>query len=252
MQHWEIIIWFLIIALVYASVGFGGGSSYLAILSFYALPFAEMKLTALACNVIVVTGGTIIFSQKKLLDWKKAAPLIVSGVIMAFAGARMKIAPDTFFVILGLSLITAAFLLWIKPLWNINYAVSKKSNYIIDIVVGGAIGFLSGLVGIGGGIFLAPALNLMRWDTPKKIAAVASLYILVNSLSGIAGQMSQLPADVKYTRIGLLCTAVLVGGQFGSRLGAIKFDQLAVRRLTAALVFIAGVEVLYKHIVWFK
>jgi uncharacterized membrane protein YfcA len=108
------------------------------------------------------------------------------------------------------------------------------------------------MVGIGGGIFLSPLLNLLKWDTPKKIAATASVFILVNSVSGIAGQLSQLPAGIDFTRIAVLCVAVLAGGQLGSRMGAIRFNPLLIRRLTAALVFFAGVEVLSKHLPWFK
>jgi uncharacterized protein len=103
-------------------------------------------------------------------------------------------------------------------------------------------------VGIGGGIFLSPILNLTGWDTSKKIAAAASVFILVNSVSGIAGQLSALPAGISYARIGMLCGAVLVGGQAGSRMGAVKFNLLVVRRITAALVFVAGLEVLLKHL----
>ena len=123
-----------------------------------------------------------------------------------------------------------------------------KNNYYKDALLGGAIGFLSGMVGIGGGIFLSPVLNLMKWDTPKKIAATASLFILVNSVAGIAGQLSTVPAGMNYTRIALLCAAVFVGGQLGSRMGAIRFNQLVVRRITALVVFVAGVEVLIKHL----
>ena len=103
------------------------------------------------------------------------------------------------------------------------------------------------MVGIGGGIFLSPVLNLMKWDLPKKIAATASVFILVNSVSGIAGQLTRLPGDINYARIVLLCLAVFVGGQAGSRL-AIKFDPVIIRRVTAVLVFFAGVEVLVKHL----
>src|ERR1035437_4627077 len=114
MQHWEIIFFFLVISFVYASVGFGGGSSYLAALTFYAFPFQEMKLTALICNIIVVTGGTLIFIRHKQVDWKKVIPLVVVSVPMAFFGARLKLSEDTFFIILGCCLIVAAVLLWIK------------------------------------------------------------------------------------------------------------------------------------------
>lgn len=128
--------------------------------------------------------------------------------------------------------------------------MDNKPSYIKDAFLGGVIGFLSGMVGIGGGIFLSPLLNLMKWDTPKKIAATASVFILVNSISGIAGQISNLTPEINYTRIAVLCIAVLIGGQIGSRMAAGKFNQLVVKRVTALLVFFAGCEVLMKHINW--
>ncbi len=249
MQYWEVLVLFLAIAVVYSSVGFGGGSSYLAILALYTFPFQEMKLIALICNIIVVTGGTVIFIRHKQVDWKKVIPLVVVSVPMAFIGARMKLSQDTFFVILGCTLIIAAILLWIKYRYVTDETgVTHKSNYLRDGLLGGAIGFLSGMVGIGGGIFLSPILNLIKWDVPKKIAATASLFILVNSISGIAGQLSAVQGNMDYTRIGLLCAAVFVGGQIGSRIGALKFNQLLVRRMTAVVVCAAGVEVLVKHL----
>lgn len=253
MQHWEILFFFLAIAFIYASVGFGGGSSYLAILTLYAFPFQEIKLTALMCNIIVVTGGTIIFIRHKQVDWKKVIPLVVVSVPMAYLGAIMKLSQDTFFIILGFSLLSAAALLWIKTRQtDFDTNVAYKSNYLKEALLGGAIGFLSGMVGIGGGIFLSPVLNLMKWDTPKKIAATASLFILVNSISGIAGQASHISQDINFTRIAFLCGVVFAGGQIGSRIAAVKFNQLIVRRMTAVLVFAAGIEVLVKHLHWFK
>jgi len=252
MQHWEVIFFFLVISFVYASVGFGGGSSYLAVLTFYAFPFQEMKLTALICNIIVVTGGTAIFIRHKQVDWKKVIPLVVVSVPMAFAGARLKLSEDTFFIILGCCLIVAAILLWIKTKRAPEEEPEFHQNhYLKDGSIGGAIGFLSGMVGIGGGIFLSPILNLMKWDTPKKIAATASFFILVNSVSGIAGQLSGIPKGISYAHIGLLVAAVFIGGQAGARMGIKKFNPLAIRRVTALVVLIAGVEVLHKHLHWF-
>ena len=250
MEHWEIAFFFLIIAFTYASVGFGGGSSYLAILAVYALPFKEIRLVALLCNIIVVTGGTMIFIRKGQTDWKKIIPVAVLSVPLAFLGARMKISQDTFFIILGCSLVVAGVLLWIKtrPADLENIKAPGKYHYVKDGLLGGAIGFLSGMVGIGGGIFLSPLLNLLKWDTPKKIAATASVFILVNSISGIAGQLTTLPEGINYTRIIFLCLAVFIGGQLGSRMGASKFRPIIIRRVTAALVFFAGFEVLSKHV----
>ncbi len=248
MEHWEVIFFFLVISFVYASVGFGGGSSYLAVLTFFAFPFQEMKMTALICNIIVVTGGTIIFIKHKQVDWKKVIPLVVVSVPMAFLGARLKLSEQAFFIILGCSLIVAAILLWIKTKRLEEENTLLKNNYAKDAGIGGTIGFLSGMVGIGGGIFLSPILNLMKWDTPKKIAATASFFILVNSISGIAGQLSVATKEINYTHIGLLSAAVLIGGQVGARLGVNKFNPLMIRRVTALVVLIAGIEVLHKHL----
>jgi uncharacterized protein len=247
MAHLEIILFFFVIAFVYASVGFGGGSSYLAVLAMYTLPFKEMRLIALACNIIVVTGGTIIFIENKQVNWKKIVPLVLASIPMAFLGATLKIKQTTFFIILGFSLLAAAVLLWIKTKGSGAPKTNNKVSYIREAALGGAIGFLSGMVGIGGGIFLSPLLNIMKWDTPKKIAATASVFILVNSVSGIAGQLRQMPSGLNYVRILLLCLAVFAGGQIGSRFAAFKFNQLVVRRMTAILVLVAGLEVLYKH-----
>lgn len=244
MQHWELLVFFFIIAFVYASVGFGGGSSYLAILALYAIPFQEMKLTALICNIVVVTGGTFVFLRNRQINWKKILPLIITSIPMAFLGARLKLKEDIFFIVLGCSLIIASILLWIKMK---NIKTVSKPHILKDAGLGGLIGFLSGMVGIGGGIFLSPLLNLSGWDTSKKIAAAASLFILVNSIAGIAGQLSGLSVELNYTRITLLVVAVLAGGQLGSWLSAVKFDLLVVRRMTALLVLVAGIEVLVKH-----
>jgi uncharacterized membrane protein YfcA len=254
MVHPEIILFFLVIAFVYASVGFGGGSSYLAILAVYELPFKEIRFIALLCNIIVVTGGTIIFIKNKQTDWKKIIPVAVVSVPLAFLGAILKISQDTFFILLGCSLLVAAVLLWIrtKPGDPESPVGAAKNNYVKDGILGGAIGFLSGMVGIGGGIFLSPLLNLMKWDSAKKIAATASVFILVNSISGIAGQLTSLPASIDYTRVIILCLAVLIGGQIGSRMGASRFNPLVIKRVTALLVFFAGVEVLSRHLHLFK
>lgn len=248
MPHPELLFFFLAIAFIYASVGFGGGSSYLAILALYGLPFQEMRLTALICNIIVVTGGTLIFISKKELPFKKIIPLVLASVPMAFLGASLRISQDTFFLVLGCCLLLAGILLWIKPTRIDDAEAIQKPNYPREVFIGASVGFLSGMVGIGGGIFLAPILNLLKWDTPKRIAATASFFILINSIAGIAGQMSSQPVTMNYSRIAMLAAAVLIGGQLGARMGAIKFSQLLVRRVTGVLVFAAGIEVLVKHL----
>jgi uncharacterized membrane protein YfcA len=254
MPHGEIMFFFFFSAFVYASVGFGGGSSYLAILALYELPFIEIRLTALLCNIVVVTGGTVLFIRNGHVNWQKIVPLAAASVPMAFFGAALRIEQQTFFVLLGCSLLVAAVLMWSKGSRTGEETIpaENKSSYVREGVLGGSIGFLSGILGIGGGIFLSPLLNLSRWDTSKRIAATASIFILVNSLSGIAGQLSQLPETLNYRLVLLLCVAVFAGGQLGSRLAIRRFNPLMIRRMTAVLIFVAGIEVLYKHLQWFN
>jgi uncharacterized protein len=254
MSHPELVLFFFVIAFIYSSVGFGGGSSYLAILALYPLSFKEMRLTALICNIIVVVGGTIVFVQKKQVDFRKILPLILASVPFAFVGAMMKISQQTFFIVLGVALILAAVLLWINTtiIRNHERELSEKATVVKNSLLGGAVGFLSGMVGIGGGIFLSPVLNLLKWDSPRKIAATASVFILVNSVSGIAGQLFGLPAGINWLQIVFLAAAVFIGGQLGSRMGAVKFNQLLIRRITAIVVLLAGIEVLHKHLPWFN
>lgn len=248
MGHWEIFLFFLMIAFVYSSVGFGGGSSYLAVLAMYNLPYQEIRLTALICNVIVVIGGVYIYIKNNQIEWKKVLPITLVSVPMAYLGAVLKISQETFFLILGITLIIAAVLLWVKTEAGNDEkaALDSGPSLLGNSFLGGGIGFLSGLVGIGGGIFLSPLLNLMKWDTARKIAATSSVFILVNSVSGILGQLSKLSVGMDVFRIASLCLAVFVGGQIGSRM-SLNWNPLIIKRMTAILVLVAGINVLIKY-----
>jgi uncharacterized membrane protein YfcA len=237
---------FFFIALIYSSVGFGGGSSYLALMATMAIPFTSLKPAALLCNIIVVTGGTLIFYGEGKLDLKKCWPFIAASVPLAFVGGYWKLSESSFFVVLGATLIVAAILLWIQP-ENVHKRISN--NLPTNAAIGGAIGFVSGLVGIGGGIFLSPILHLMKWDDAKRISALASLFILVNSIGGLAGQMSR-SADVDWLFIVPLLIAVLAGGQIGSRIGSRKFSAIIIKRITAVLILIAGINILREHLIF--
>jgi uncharacterized membrane protein YfcA len=246
-MHFELIAIFFFIALIYSSVGFGGGSAYLAILALYELHYTEIRIVALICNVIVVTGGVITFVKHKQILWNRILPLIILSIPAAFLGAILKLKEDFYFILLGISLIMAAILLWIKPI-AINSA--RKKSDLKDCVYGGAIGFLAGMVGIGGGIFLSPVLNLSGWGSAKQIAAAASVFILVNSLSGIAGQIILTP-EIDITMIIILGATVLTGGLIGSNIGMVKFNLVTIRRVTGVIVLVAGIQVLIKHIYLF-
>jgi len=149
-----------------------------------------------------------------------------------------------FFILLGISLIIASFLLWIQSVPQEGYRIN---NPFLSAILGGGIGFLSGVVSIGGGIFLAPILHLLNWGEAKKISALASVFILVNSISGLAGQLTR-SQDIDWKFIGPLLLAVFLGGQIGSRLGAHKFDPLHIKRITSFVIFIAAIKILKDHL----
>src|SRR5258708_31262849 len=152
--------------------------------------FQVMRPTSLLCNVIVVTAGTYIFYREGHLDIRKSWPFFAGSIPFAFLGGYWPIRENAFFVILGISLIAAAFLLWFQDsLQRNSQAVAATSeNRALTFGLGGGIGFLSGLVSIGGGIFLSPLLHLLKWDVAKRISALASLFFLVNSIRGLHGQ----------------------------------------------------------------
>lgn len=250
MEFYILLISFFAIALIYSSVGFGGGSSYLALLALpaFALAFPIIRATALFCNIIVVTGGTIIFYKEGKILWREVWPYLASSVPMAYLGGFWLIEQDTFFILLGLTLIIVPFLLWFQP-----EEIRKDGDFrlpetiALKIALGGSIGLLSGLVGIGGGIFLSPCLHIFRWSDPRKISALASLFILVNSMGGLAGQFERGVPQLSWQFLLPLILAVLVGGQIGSRMGAKKFNSLYIRRITAILIFVAGINILINH-----
>lgn len=235
---------FFVIALVYSSVGFGGGSSYLALMAVMGVQQDIMRSSALLCNIVVVIGGTYIFGKEGHLDLRKSWPFIVASVPFAFLGGYWKLNEHIFFILLGSTLVLASLALWIQP----DEGEKKLSdNVALNIGLSSGVGFLSGLVSIGGGIFLSPILHLSKWDTARKISAMASIFILANSVSGLAGQIAR-SASIEWRFVLPLLGAVLTGGQIGSRLGAKRFNPLYIRRITAALILVAGINILKDHL----
>jgi uncharacterized membrane protein YfcA len=239
---------FFLIAALYASVGFGGGSSYLAILSLYLNDFLAVKTTGLLCNLVVAGGGSILSGQKGHIDWKRFLPIIGSGVLMAFIGGTVELKQHSFFICLGAVLLLSGLLLAAQMIARRPVPQGDRAvNPLINIALGAAIGFLSGLVGIGGGILLSPVLNLMRWSNPRKIAALASLFILINSIAVLCGQLYAGHFRLAMPLALILLVAVFVGGQLGSRLSLRVIRPQFVRGLTGVLVSYIGLKLVLKY-----
>ena len=237
-------IGFFVVATLYSAVGFGGGSSYLALLTLFLVSFFAIRSIALVCNLVVVSGSTYLYFKHGHARLKDFLPFVITSIPMAFLGASFRLKEEVFFIILGSALIISSiFLIWQTA--GIKLADPKKvyPKYI-SYVIGAAIGFLSGLVGIGGGIFLAPVLNHINWDKSVKIAALASFFILVNSISGLSGLFLAGTLELPWIETLILGITVLLGGQLGIRLSLKKLSAKGIKRITAILVFVVGVRVL--------
>ncbi len=236
---------FFVIATLYSSVGFGGGSSYLAILTLVFTSFFAIRSTALVCNLVVVGGSTYLYFKNGHFNLKKFLPFVLMSIPFAFLGARFRLQEHIFFIILGGALILSAAALIFQTITT-KKSEEANSNYppYVTYLLGAGIGLLSGLVGIGGGIFLAPVLNHMRWDKSIKIAALASFFILVNSVSGIGGLLTNGTFEVPWLEASVLIVAVLIGGQLGIRISLGKLTGKGIKLITAVLVLFVGIRVL--------
>lgn len=235
---------FFVTALLYASVGYGGGSTYNALLALSGVDYRVLPAIALACNIVVVTGGSIRFARAAITPWRGALLLTTVAAPAAFLGGLTPIKENAFLTLLGASLVLTALTMLI-PMGEQEGKPTRAARWMP--LVAAPIGYLSGLVGIGGGIFLAPLLHLTRWNSARAVAATASLFILVNSLFGLGGQLLKGGGDrlASAVTVGLpLLIAVAIGGQIGSLLAARLLPPKWIRWLTAVLTLWVGVRLL--------
>ncbi len=240
---------FFTIALLYALAGFGGGSSYTALLVLFDVPYTQIPLISLCCNLIVVTGGCWYFIQRKHFDIKLLWPFALGSIPMAYLGGSIPISKDLFLGLLGLSLFCAGLrLIWQAQPEETDANEYSQPHWLIALVIGMALGFLSGLVGIGGGIFLAPLMLNLRWGAPKQVAASASAFIWLNSIAGLLGQLTKHGALMELSSFWPLFVAVLVGGQIGSHFASGPLPSRWLSLTTAALVLFVGGRLLFPYV----
>tara|TARA_B100000446_G_scaffold112613_1_gene105213 strand:+ start:116 stop:862 length:747 start_codon:yes stop_codon:yes gene_type:complete len=236
-------ILFFVTAVLYSSVGFGGGSTYLALLLIWGVPYFIFPLIALSCNIIVVSGNCFNYIRAGNLNLKLLIPYLIGSIPLAFIGGSLPIEKRLFEILLFLILATAGILL----LLNFRSYDDKEESYrnvpiIISILIGGVLGFISGVVGIGGGIFLSPILFLIRAGKPKHIVTTASLFILINSFSGIIGQITKNAVLNEISNYWYLLLIVLVGGQLGNFLNLKIFPTRILALVTAGLVLFVAIR----------
>lgn len=230
---------FFVTALLYAMAGFGGGSTYTALLVLAGTDYRAVPIVSLACNILVVTLGSTAFAQAGHFDGRRSWPLFVLSVPAAWAGGQLPVGETLFLGLLAGSLLIAGLVMLWQPYWKQDRTVpSGRRIGPVEPVAAGVLGFAAGVVGIGGGIFLAPLLHLRRWGSPKQIAATSAVFILVNSLAGLAGQISKGLAAFERVIAAhwLLFPAVAAGGAAGALIGSRKLDPKAIRIVTALLI----------------
>ena len=231
-------IFFFITAILYSSVGFGGGSTYLALMLIWGIPFYIFPIIALFCNIIVVSGNSINFIRSGNLNIKLLIPYLIGSIPFAFMGGSIPIEKKFFEILLFITLIIAGFFLLMESKsFNQNEIKINNIPKIFSVIIGSIIGFISGLIGIGGGIFLSPLLFLIKEGYPKHITSTASLFILINSIFGIAGQLTKNISLSEFLNYWPLFVAVLIGGQIGSNLN-IKFLSNRILAMTTSLLVI--------------
>lgn len=235
---------FALTACLYASVGFGGGSTYTALLVAGGTDYTLIPIIALSCNILVVTGNTLRYSRANLVPWKRLWPILAFSVPAAWLGGRLNISETLFVGLLAIALLFAG----IRLLWNSrerSETTLKDTSPFVSGFLGAVIGFYSGLVGIGGGIFLAPILYALSWGRAKTIAATCSVYILFNSISGFVGQSMKLAGIGQFSdalAFWPLIPAVIIGGFIGNHMGVKYISQIWIQRLTGMLILIVAIR----------
>ena len=238
---------FFVTAILYSSVGFGGGSTYLALLLIWDVPYYIFPVTALFCNVIVVSGNSINYIRTGNLNLKILIPYLIGSIPFAFIGGSINLNKDIFEVILFLVLTLAGILLLINSnSYEENNLKIKEVNKLVSVSIGVVLGFVSGVVGIGGGIFLSPILFLLKAGYPRQIATTASLFILINSISGILGQISKQNVFNEIINYWPLFLVVFIGGQLGNFLNLKFLSNKLLTLITSGLVIFVALMIGFK------
>ena len=236
-------ILFFVTAILYSSVGFGGGSTYLALLLIWEIPYYILPVIALGCNIIVVSGNSINYIKAGNLNLKLLTPYLIGSVPMAFIGGTLEIEKNIFESLLFFVLLVSGLLLLFNfKSYDNNEDKYKEVKYTYSLFIGSILGILSGIVGIGGGIFLSPILFLLRAGLPKHIVTTSSIFILINSFAGIIGQLTKSYVLNDILEYWYLLFFVLIGGQIGNYLNLKILPTRFLALITSCLVIFVAIR----------
>lgn len=238
-----LIVAFALTALLYAAAGFGGGSTYNALLVLGGVDFRAVPVIALICNILVVTVGSCTFARAGHVHWSRIWPLFAASVPMAWLGGRLEVPEIVFVGVLAVALLASGLLMLWRPA-PVDAGQPRLASWS-EALIGGALGFVAGVTGIGGGIYLAPVLHLLRWGGAKAIAGTCAVFILVNSIAGLLGQFSKTDGFDRVDALLMhwpLFPAVIFGGGLGALLGSRFLPARLVSVLTALLILYVAVR----------
>ncbi len=227
------------VAVLYSSVGHAGASGYIAVMSLLSMAPEDIKPIALALNILVASIGTFQFWRAGHFSWPLFWPFALLSVPFAFVGGYLNLPGHLFKVLVGIVLLLSAAQFLLRPPAE---SEPRQPPRLVAVGTGGLLGLLSGLTGTGGGIFLTPLLILMRWARTKSASAVSALFILLNSASGLAGNISATKSFPEF--VWALVIAAGIGGAIGSWFGSRRLPQMTIKRLLAIVLTIAGFKLI--------
>ena len=237
-------ILFFVTAILYSSVGFGGGSTYLALLLIWGIPYYIFPVIALLCNIIVVSGNSYNYVRAGNYNYKLLTPFLIGSIPFAFFGGTLKIDKEIFEILLFIVLSSAGILLLINnKSYDAKSLIVRKLNFFISLLIGSFLGLISGIVGIGGGIFLSPILFLLKAEKPKVIVTTASIFILINSISGVLGQFTKENVINDLFLYWPLFLSVLMGGYIGNYINLKFLSNRALTIITSLLVIFVSIRI---------
>ncbi len=237
-------ILFFVTAILYASVGFGGGSTYLALMLIWDIPYYIFPVIALICNIFVVSGNSFNYIKAGNLNLKLLLPYLVGSIPLAFFGGSLQIDKSLFEIFLFIVLTLAGTMLLINfKSYDDNESTYRNVPIFISILIGAILGFISGVVGVGGGIFLSPILFLIKAAKPKHIVTAASLFIFINSISGVIGQLTKNIVLSDISNYWYLFLVVIIGGHIGNYLNLKIFPTRFLALITSVLVLFVAIRI---------